>query len=488
VILVAVAAVVAIILATQSSPSAGASGQSNQPPGSTTVQRRNLVATDTESGSLSYADPQTVYDRLTGTITWLPAVGQVIHQGEPLFKVDGQPVTLLNGTTPAYRDLDAADTPGPDILELNRDLVALGFTSEGIIVDDVWQPATSAAVEVFQESLGESPTGELALGQVVFLPGNQVVSTVDATLGGDGGSGGAGAASGSSSAAVYRGGGSAAEFVSLTTPGKAKPRRRHPASWRNPHTIAGLLALLRAESAELRAENAQLQAELRSAGKSGGSNRGSGSSNHGGSRAGGGRSGSSGGAGGSSGGGGGSSGGGGGNATAVLQTSSTQLVATVDLDASKQSEAKVGEKVTVVMPAGNTVNGTVTAVSPVAQSSSNSGNNNNGGGGGSGGGSGNGNGSSGATVPVTIALSGHQRAAGLDQAAVSVNFVQSEAKDVLSVPVTALLAISGGGYAVQQARAPHHLIPVTTGLFAAGYVQISGPGVYSGLQVTDSQG
>jgi hypothetical protein len=59
---------------------------------------------------------------------------------------------------------------------------------------------------------------------------------------------------------------------------------------------------------------------------------------------------------------------------------------------------------------------------------------------------------------------------------------------VLSVPVTALLATGGGNYAVQAAVAPHKLIPVITGLFAAGDVQISGPGVYEGLQVTDSQG
>ena len=59
---------------------------------------------------------------------------------------------------------------------------------------------------------------------------------------------------------------------------------------------------------------------------------------------------------------------------------------------------------------------------------------------------------------------------------------------MLSVPVTALLATGGGTYAVQEAVAPHKLIPVTTGLFAAGYVQISGPGIYPGLQVTDSQG
>jgi hypothetical protein len=76
----------------------------------------------------------------------------------------------------------------------------------------------------------------------------------------------------------------------------------------------------------------------------------------------------------------------------------------------------------------------------------------------------------------------------LDQAAVSVNFQQQKATNVLSVPVTALLATAGGGYAVQEAQAPHELIAVTPGLFAAGYVQISGTGIYPGLAVTDSQG
>jgi multidrug efflux system membrane fusion protein len=180
-----------------------------------------------------------------------------------------------------------------------------------------------------------------------------------------------------------------------------------------------------------------------------------------------------------------SGGGGGGSASAILQTTSTQLIVTVDLDASLQSEATVGEHVTVEMPAGNTVNGKITAVSTVAQSSSNSGT---GGAGTSPGGSTGSSGSSGSTIPVTIALSGHQSGAGLDQAAVSVNFEKAKANNVLSVPVTALLATSGGNYSVQEAAAPYRLIPVRTGLFAAGYVQISGAGIHPGLRVTDSQG
>jgi hypothetical protein len=71
---------------------------------------------------------------------------------------------------------------------------------------------------------------------------------------------------------------------------------------------------------------------------------------------------------------------------------------------------------------------------------------------------------------------------------VSVNFAQQRANHVLSVPVTALLATPGGNYAVQGATAPHRLIRVIPGLFAAGYVQISGTGIHPGLRVTDSQG
>ena len=115
--------------------------------GSTTVQRRNLVATDTEAGTLSYANPQTVFDRLTGTVTWLPAVGALIKPGRNLFKVDGSPVVLFSGSTPAYRDLDSSDTNGADIYELNADLKALGFNAANIVVNDQWQAATTVGVE-----------------------------------------------------------------------------------------------------------------------------------------------------------------------------------------------------------------------------------------------------------------------------------------------------------------------------------------------------
>jgi peptidoglycan hydrolase-like protein with peptidoglycan-binding domain len=123
-------------------------------------------------------------------------VGQLIEPGYVLFRLDSQPVLRMNGTTPAYRDLDADDTDGPDILELNANLVALGYNPDGIVVDGEWQPATTDGVDALQKAWGETETGELTLGQIVLLPGAQLVSTVDGAVGstGGGGNGAAGAA------------------------------------------------------------------------------------------------------------------------------------------------------------------------------------------------------------------------------------------------------------------------------------------------------
>ena len=94
---------------------------------------------------------------------------------------------------------------------------------------------------------------------------------------------------------------------------------------------------------------------------------------------------------------------------------------------------------------------------------------------------------SGPTVPVHIRPT-HPRATGsLDQALVEVSITDQTVHNVLAVPVTALLARSGGGYAVEVVAGDgtHHLVRVTPGLFddAAGMVQVSGPGLAAGQRV-----
>jgi hypothetical protein len=523
-------------------------GASTPPRGSgaATVQRRDLVATDTQSGTLSYSGARTVFNRTSGTVTWLPAVGQVVKTGQTLYTVNGSRVVLFDGTTPAYRTLSAGITDGIDVQELNRNLVKLGFDpGHAITINNTWQTATTDAVDRWQSALGQTQTGSVALGQIVFLPGPQRVTAVDTTLGSTGGSSGAGSGSGSTGSGTAASGTSATslkpttQFVSLTrapgpgaggtsttpvatasacspstattpttntttpttpssTPTTTTPSSCAPASSNkstgaaNSQSLAALIALLKAETAELKKSSTSGSPSSGTGGRSGAGagTTGTGSAaTTGAARASSGGSGSGASAGSGSGssasGSGSGTGSGSSTAQAILATTSTQLVVTVNLDATKQTEAVVGEPVTVQLPSGGTVDGKITKVSPVAVSSSSSS-----GSSGSSGGSGGGGSSSQptATIPVTIALTGHHPPTGLDQAAVSVNFQQQVEKQVLSVPVTALLAQAGGGYAVQEAAAPHRLIAVTPGLFAAGYVQISGAQIYPGLQVTDSQG
>ena len=78
----AVAVAVGVILAASPTGSSRGADPAARSFGATSVERRDLIATDTESGTLGYADPQTVFNRLSGTITWLPQVGDVIKPGQ----------------------------------------------------------------------------------------------------------------------------------------------------------------------------------------------------------------------------------------------------------------------------------------------------------------------------------------------------------------------------------------------------------------------
>jgi peptidoglycan hydrolase-like protein with peptidoglycan-binding domain len=56
-------------------------------------------------GDESVDESITVPNQLNGTITWVAEPGTVIQQGEVLYRVDDQPVMALYGDQPAYRDL-----------------------------------------------------------------------------------------------------------------------------------------------------------------------------------------------------------------------------------------------------------------------------------------------------------------------------------------------------------------------------------------------
>jgi hypothetical protein len=154
----------------------------------------------------------------------------------------------------------------------------------------------------------------------------------------------------------------------------------------------------------------------------------------------------------------------------VLHASSTARTVSVALDAYLQSEVKAGDRVTITLPDGSTTPGSVVSVGKVATLPTDSS-----------------SGAGSATLPVTIRPTRPTATGSLDQAPVLVAITDQTVHDVLAVPVTALLARSGGGFSVEVVAGDgtHRLVVVTPGLFddVAGMVQVSGSGLRAGQRV-----
>jgi hypothetical protein len=158
---------------------------------------------------------------------------------------------------------------------------------------------------------------------------------------------------------------------------------------------------------------------------------------------------------------------------AVLSGTSTRHNVSVELDVARQSEVKVGDRVSVTLPDNRTTPGVVSAIGKVATSPSSD--------------QQAAGGSSSPTINVTVRLIHPSAAGDLDQAPVEVSITEQSVNDALAVPVTALVALAGGGYAVEdvQANGTHRLVPVTPRLFddAQGLVQVTGSGLAVGQRV-----
>jgi len=153
-----------------------------------TVTRQDISATTSENATLGYAASYTVTGRGGGTLTWLPSAGQVIGQGQVLYRVDnGTPVVLLYGSVPAWRTLDEG-LSGADVAQLNHDLVALGYLSSADISAlgwDYFSAKTAYGVQRLESAAGvSSPPGSLPLGSVAFEPRALLISNVLGSLGG----------------------------------------------------------------------------------------------------------------------------------------------------------------------------------------------------------------------------------------------------------------------------------------------------------------
>jgi hypothetical protein len=163
----------------------------------------------------------------------------------------------------------------------------------------------------------------------------------------------------------------------------------------------------------------------------------------------------------------------------VLGITSTRPQVMIALSAAEQSSVKVGDQVSITLPNQRTTPGVISSVGTVAKAASNKE------GGGSGGGAENGE-EGGPTVEVSVTPNEPRAIGHLDEAPVAVSITTASVPDALAVPVDALLALAGGGYALEMvAGGAHHLEAVTLGLFddAEGLVQVSGPSVQARQRV-----
>jgi hypothetical protein len=372
----AAAAVLAVAAATggvavMSSAKQATAAAQQLPVGTAQVERRTLSAMVSQAGILTYrarpdGSPYSVINQARGIYTKLPAAGQVVSQGQVLYRVNDRPVVLLYGSTPAYRTLSAGAS-GPDVAELNADLLALGYGTRAQLSPKSasFGPATTTAVQKLQAAVGATQNGTLTLGQVVLEPTAVRVTSVSAQLGGS------------------------------TQPGET-----------------------------------------------------------------------------------------------VVQGTSTTRQVQVALSASEQTAMAIGDKVSITLPNNRTTPGVVSSVGAVATCPSSSAP------GGSGSSSAapetdtcssNGSGSSTPTITVGVTPSDRAATGTWDQAPVQVGITTASVPNALVVPVTALLAQSGGGYAVEVVAAGerNHLVPVSLGLFddAEGLVQVTASALAAGQEV-----
>ncbi len=180
----------------------------------------------------------------------------------------------------------------------------------------------------------------------------------------------------------------------------------------------------------------------------------------------------------------------------VVQGTSTTRQVEVTLDASQQSNVAVGDKATITLPNNQTTPGVVSAVGTVASCPSSAAGGSSSGSGtletgtcssGTSGSSGNTGSGTAPTITVGVTPSDPAATGTWDQAPVQVVITTGSVPSALVVPVTALLARSGGVYAVEVAEpgGNHVLVPVSLGRFddADGVVQVTGSGLAAGQQV-----
>ncbi|MFF5010395.1 hypothetical protein ACFY3G_47325 [Streptomyces phaeochromogenes] len=382
------------------------------------VERADLSDTRTLGGTLGHGRSRVVRSGKEGLVTWLPRIGAEVTRGGQLFRVNDNPVPLLYGSTPLYRTLRDEGTVGRDVKVLVDNLRKLGY-------DFGEQPEVGSWVRP-RPAATPTSDGAGAEGETASADAASGESAEDETASGKSGQDVAPSARPTAADSDSAGAGSPAASPS---PAPVQVRRGEGVL-----TSGVIAALKRWQSRTGAAATGELgpgdAIVLSGAVRVGGLLAEPGDA-----------------AGGD-----------------LLSVTSTVRQVTVPLKADATGSVRRGNKVTVTLPDNSTVRGHVTALSSDAQSADQ-----------------NAGGEPQLTVTVGLDDPDAEPVRDADSGSVRVGFTSAAKKDVLVVPVGALLALSEGGYALQ--RPGGRLLPVETGLFAKGRVEVSGPEISEGLRV-----
>lgn len=133
------------------------------------VSRKTLKHTEEFSGSLGYGDQFALPGQTSGTLTAVPAKGDVLVPGDQLYKVDERPTYWAKGDVPMYRSLGSG-SEGVDVEQLQRYLQSHGYLSDDATIDGEFGGGTRTAVKAWQDDHGLKGTGRLDSTQLLFLP------------------------------------------------------------------------------------------------------------------------------------------------------------------------------------------------------------------------------------------------------------------------------------------------------------------------------
>ena len=151
----------------------------------------------------------------------------------------------------------------------------------------------------------------------------------------------------------------------------------------------------------------------------------------------------------------------------VLTVTGSERVVRFKIPVSEAETAKAGTRVKVRLPDGSEASGKVSSVGRTASA-------------------GDAENPQDKTpkIDITVSFDEPGKVGGIDQSPVTVELAGETRKNVLSVPVNALLALPGGGFGVQVVEGgTARDVQVELGMFGQGRVEISGEGLREGTKV-----